>query len=99
MFQVEFFWVVTPCRAMVGYQRFGGPFHLTLNMEAAWTSEILVSYHGFTTLKTSNITQRRRRTVSWDMSCSEHGNAKYPSKLPKETVKSHPAPTDVKVHS
>jgi len=36
---VESFWVVTPCGVMAGYQRF------TLKMEAAWTSEMIVSYH------------------------------------------------------
>jgi len=25
MFQVEVFWVVTPCNVVVGYQRFRGP--------------------------------------------------------------------------
>jgi len=24
--EVEFFWVVTPCSVMVGYQHFGGPY-------------------------------------------------------------------------
>jgi len=44
MFQVEVFWVVTPCSVVV-------------KMEAAWTSENLVSIttlHGVTTQKTSN---------------------------------------------
>jgi len=41
IFQVQFFWVVTPCSVVVGpcYS------HLTLKVEAAWTSETLVSYH------------------------------------------------------
>jgi hypothetical protein len=34
----EVFWVVTPSRVVVGYQRF------TLETVAAWTSETLVSY-------------------------------------------------------
>jgi len=33
---VEVFWIVTLCSAVVGYHRF---------MQAAWTSETLVSYH------------------------------------------------------
>jgi len=39
MFQVEVFWVVTPCSEMVGYQRF------TLKMESVWDSETSVSYN------------------------------------------------------
>jgi len=49
--QVEVFWVVTLCIDAIGYQCFGGPcclhlhldFDLTLNMEAAWSSKMLVS--------------------------------------------------------
>jgi hypothetical protein len=44
IFQAEVFWVVTPCSAVLGYQRFRGPC-FTLKMEAVWTSETLVSYH------------------------------------------------------
>jgi hypothetical protein len=40
---VEVFWAVTPCSAVLGYQRF------TVKMEAAWTSETLVSSHHSTT--------------------------------------------------
>jgi hypothetical protein len=39
MFQVEVFWVVTPCSVVVWYQLF------TLKMEVPWTAETLVSYH------------------------------------------------------
>jgi hypothetical protein len=44
--EVEFFWLVTLCNVVLGYQRFGGPCCLHLQgEEVAWTSEMLVSYH------------------------------------------------------
>jgi len=42
---------VTSCGTVVGYQRFGRPYCYTLKMEAARSSETLVSYY--------NTTQRR----------------------------------------
>jgi hypothetical protein len=47
MFNVEVFWVVTPCSVVVGYQHFRGPCCLKLEGEvkAGWASEMLVSYH------------------------------------------------------
>jgi hypothetical protein len=43
---VEFFWVVTLCSVVVGYQHFRGLCCLfTLKMEAAWASETLIFYH------------------------------------------------------
>jgi len=52
MFQVVF-WVVTPCSVVVGYQRFRGScclhlLYFTLKMEAARSSETMVSYHNTT---------------------------------------------------
>jgi hypothetical protein len=47
-FQVMFFWVMTLCRDVVGYQHFRGPcylLHFTLKMEGPWPSKILVFYH------------------------------------------------------
>jgi len=35
MFQVEVFWVVTPCSVVVVYQRFGGPCCLHLQGDVA----------------------------------------------------------------
>jgi hypothetical protein len=50
--QVEVFWVVTPCSVVVGYQCFRGPcclhLHFTIKMEAARSSETMVSYHNTT---------------------------------------------------
>jgi hypothetical protein len=52
IFQVEFFWFVTPRNVAVGYQRFRGPgclrLHFTLKMEAASSSETLVYYRNIT---------------------------------------------------
>jgi len=42
--QVEVFWVVMPCNVVVGYHCFRVS-HFTLKMEAAWSSEMQVSYH------------------------------------------------------
>jgi len=45
--QVMVFWVVKPCNDVAGYQCFGGSccLQFNLNMEAAWSSKSLVSYH------------------------------------------------------
>jgi hypothetical protein len=45
VFQVEVFCVVMPYSVVVGYPHFRHPLHYILQMEAAWTSEALVSYH------------------------------------------------------
>jgi len=36
VFQVEAFWVVTPCSVVVGYQRFRGPCCLQLTVSQSW---------------------------------------------------------------
>jgi hypothetical protein len=49
MFQVEVYWVVTPCSVVAGYQRFGGPCCLHLQdevkLETVQISETMVSNH------------------------------------------------------
>jgi len=58
MFQVEVFWVVTPCIVVVGYQSFGGPCCLHLQGDGRqhgspkrWRPT--TTLHGITTQKTS----------------------------------------------
>jgi hypothetical protein len=47
--QVEVFWVVMLCSAVVGYKCFRGSccphLQVEVKMEAAWTSEMVVSYN------------------------------------------------------
>jgi hypothetical protein len=54
IFQVEVFWVVTPCSVVVGYQRFRGSCcrHLHGPLERWYPTTTL---HGFTTQKTSTL--------------------------------------------
>jgi hypothetical protein len=47
-FQIEVFWLVTPCSHVVGYQRSKDPVAFILKMEVACPSEILVSYYNTT---------------------------------------------------
>jgi hypothetical protein len=45
MFQVEVFWVVTPCSVVVGYQRFRGP--CCLHLWVVTPSSVMVGYQRF----------------------------------------------------
>jgi hypothetical protein len=36
VFQVEVFWIVTPCSVVVGYQSFGGPCSQQIKLEVFW---------------------------------------------------------------
>jgi hypothetical protein len=53
MFQVEVFWIVTPCSVVVGYRRFGGPCCLHLQVfqvEVFWVvtpCSVVVGYRRF----------------------------------------------------
>jgi len=44
--RVKVFWVLISCSVVVGYQHFRGP--CCLHLQAAWTSETLVSYQDTT---------------------------------------------------
>jgi len=45
IFQVDVFWVVTPCSVLVGYLSFGGLCCLYLQSEVAWMWENFLRYH------------------------------------------------------
>jgi hypothetical protein len=53
--QVEFFWIVTPCSVMVGYQRFRAPCCLHVQGEVT-KSALEPRTRIFTAVKTSNLT-------------------------------------------
>jgi len=50
LFQVEVFWVVTPCSVVVGYQRFRVPCFIHLQVEAFWvvtSCSVVIGYESF----------------------------------------------------
>jgi hypothetical protein len=63
--QVEVFWVVTPCSAIIGYQHFGEPFsyHFRVKMKVSRLSEMLVPYHNIT---------RRHNPEDQEFSCTKN---------------------------
>jgi len=70
-FQVEVFWVISPCSTVVRYQQFRGLcwLHLQDDMEVAWTSETL-SYHNTTrrhNLEDLDLKLRRESLVTLEL--------------------------------
>jgi hypothetical protein len=68
LFQVEVFWVVTPCYVVVGYQRFGGPCCLHLQGDVIGGEErncidTGLYLQGSTTQKTSELNFHRRENL------------------------------------